>query len=206
MTSEAHPRLAPFCGQSVVVTHQLAKLGSRVRSSVAAQRPRSTKAVQRFRKPPASVQFRPRARTRCGSTWLERAVRDRETGGSNPLTSTIAASSSPGGDSSPTNCTCRVRFPGSPRCAWCSGRTRDCGSRRNGFDSLRTPALALKSSGEDARLSTAIGEFDPRQGRQSGRHVPRGRAALAMRLRPVRFRSSPRSPPHADVTRVSEAW
>jgi hypothetical protein len=25
---------------------------------------------------------------RCGSTWLERAVRDRETGGSNPLTST----------------------------------------------------------------------------------------------------------------------
>ena len=27
-----------------------------------------------------------------------------------------------------------------------------------------------------------------------GRHVPRGRAALAMRLRPVRFRSSPRSP------------
>lgn len=26
--------------------------------------------------------------SRCGSTWLERADRDRETGGSNPLTST----------------------------------------------------------------------------------------------------------------------
>ncbi len=55
-----------------------------------------------------------RRNARCGSTWLERAVRDRETGGSNPLTSTMA-SSSPGGDRSPTNCTCRVRFPGSLR-------------------------------------------------------------------------------------------
>ena len=51
--------------------------------------------------------------------------------------------------------------------------TRDCGSRRNGFNSLRIPlehvictcCLVPKSSGEDARLSTVIGEFDPRRDR-----------------------------------------
>jgi hypothetical protein len=38
-----------------------------------------------------------------------------------------------------------------------------------------------------------------------GRHVPRGRAALAMRLRPVRFRSSPRSGNAVTVTAARHA-
>jgi hypothetical protein len=59
-------------------------------------------------------------------------------------------------------------------CAQCDGRTRVCESRGEGSIPSAHPTtgarprrahLVPKSSGEDARLSTAIGEFDPRRDR-----------------------------------------
>lgn len=73
---------------------------------------------------------------------------------------------SPGGDGSPTNCRRRVRFP----------------------DSLRLVSTAVVRSLDKRRTGVRV----LHEARSMGRHVPRGRAALAMRLRSVRFRSCPR--------------
>ena len=70
-----------------------------------------------------------------------------------------------------------ARYPAPSWCAQCDGRTRVCESRSEGSIPSVHPALTgasearplvPKSSGEDARLSTAIGEFDPRRDRSRG--------------------------------------